>query len=129
MAFDVEGASRWLEERDDTDTGELGLAGWSFGSWVGLAWAVRSGRCRRVALVSPPLVGFDFFHFLEGDSVALPQDSLIVCGSRDQFSDREKLEELAARLGAKLCRLEGADHFLSGREAEVAEIIATHWGA
>lgn len=124
---DVEGAWQWLQERDDVQADDLSLAGWSFGSWVGLAWAVKSGACRRVALVSPPMVGFDFFHFLDSGHAVPPPDSLIVCGSRDQFSDRAKLEELASRLGAELRLLEGADHFLFGREMEIAEIVASHW--
>lgn len=124
---DVEGAFRYLEEREDTAVDGLALAGWSFGSWVGLRWAVGSGRCRRAALVSPPMVGFDFFQFLGEKGAVLPEDSFVVCGSRDQFSDREKLEELAARLGAELRILDGADHFLFGYEMETARIVADHW--
>lgn len=124
---DVEGAYRFLEERGDVAVDDIRLAGWSFGSWVGLRWAAKKGRCGRVALVSPPLVGFDFFHFIDSGETVLPADTLIVCGSRDQFSDPAKLEELAARIGAELRLVESADHFLFGREHEVAEIIATHW--
>ena len=126
---DVEGAYQWLRERDDLDAGDLALAGWSFGAWVGLRWAVRGGGCRRIALVSPPLTGFDFFGFLDSGGVVLPEDSLIVCGERDQFSDRARLQELAARIGAELLILPGADHFLFGRELEIAEIIADHWSS
>jgi alpha/beta superfamily hydrolase len=124
---DVEGALRWLRERDDVSLEDLGVAGWSFGSWVGLRWAVSSETCRKIALVSPPLVGFDFFHFLDSEEVNLPEQALILCGERDQFSERERLEELARRLGAELRILEGADHFLFGREKEIAEIISSHW--
>ena len=124
---DVEGAYRFLEERGDVAVEDIALAGWSFGSWVGLRWAAKEGRCGRVALVSPPLVGFDFFHFIDSGEAVLPTDTLIISGSRDQFSDPEKLEELAARIGAELRLVEGADHFLFGREREVAHIIADHW--
>ena len=124
---DVEGAFQWLREREDADLGDLGIAGWSFGSWVGLRWAVSGGECSKVALVSPPLVGFDFFHFLESEDARLPDQSLILSGERDQFSDGGKLEELAQRLGAELRILPGADHFLFGREREIADIVASHW--
>lgn len=124
---DVEGAYGFLAQREEVNAGDLSLAGWSFGSWVGLRWAVKGGRCRRVALISPPMVGFDFFHFLEGEGVTPPPETLIVAGERDQFASREKLEELASRLGAELCLLEGADHFLFGREEEVARVIASRW--
>jgi len=124
---DVEGAFQWLQEREDVDLGDLGVAGWSFGSWVGLRWALGSDSCRRIALVSPPLVGFDFFHFLDSGDARLPEQTLILSGERDQFSDSSRLEELAQRLGAELRILPDADHFLFGREKEIAEIVASHW--
>ena len=126
---DVEGAYQSLRERGDLNAEDLALAGWSFGAWVGLRWAVQGGRCRKVVLVSPPMMGFDFLGFLDSGEVVLPEDSLIVCGERDQFSDRARLEDLAARIGADLRLLPGADHFLFGRELEVAEIIADHWSS
>jgi len=124
---DVEGAFLWLRERADMDLDDLGVAGWSFGSWVGLRWAVFSASCRRVVLVSPPLVGFDFFHFLDSEKVVLPEQALIISGERDQFSDLDTLESLARRLEAELHVIPAADHFLFGCEEEVADIIATHW--
>ncbi len=124
---DVEGAYRFLLDREDIDTDDLALAGWSFGSWIGLRWAVEGGRCRRAALVSPPMVGFDFFHFLDAAEDEAPLDALIVSGSHDQFNDAGKLQALASRLDAELRIVEGADHFLFGREEEIAEIVASHW--
>lgn len=124
---DVEGAYQFLADRSDIDDNDVYLVGWSFGAWIGLRWAVESGRSRRVALVSPPMVGFDFFFFLDAHRVYLPEDSLIVSGERDQFNDPEKLGELSSRLGAELRIVEGADHFLFGYEQEIAEIIAGHW--
>ena len=126
---DIEGAWTWLREREDIDADDLSVAGWSFGAWVGLRWAVKGARCRRVALVSPPLVGFDFFTFLEEDDVAPPPDCLVVAGERDQFSDPVKLERLASRLGAELRLLPRADHFLFGREREVADIVVRRWSS
>ncbi len=124
---DVEGAYRFLVQREDVDAGDLSLAGWSFGAWVGLRWAVKSGRCHRAALISPPMVGFDFFHFLEDGEVRLPPEVLVLAGARDQFASREKLEELASRLRGELHLLEGTDHFLFGREEEVARVIVSRW--
>ncbi|MBC7229362.1 MAG: hypothetical protein H5T74_03085 [Actinobacteria bacterium] len=126
---DLEGAWAWLREREDVDAWDLSVAGWSFGAWVGLRWAVKGDRCRRVALISPPLVGFDFFTFLEEEGVSLPSRCLVVAGERDQFADRERLERLSSRLGAALRLLPGADHFLFGREREVAEAVGDHWAA
>ena len=78
---DVEGAYRFLADRQDIDTEDLALAGWSFGSWIGLRWAIKSGCSRRMALVSPPMVGFDFFYFLDAEEAVLPADTLIVSGT------------------------------------------------
>ncbi len=124
---DVEGAYRFLAERHDVDCGALALVGWSFGAWVGLRWAVKDNRASRVALVSPPMVGFDFFYFLDAPDAVPPAHTLIVSGAHDQFNDLIKLRELSSRLGAELSVIEGSDHFLFGREMEVAEIVASHW--
>jgi len=88
---------------------------------------VKAGRSHRMALVSPPMVGFDFFHFLDAGEAVIPGDTLIVSGSHDQFNDVGKLQELASRLGAELRIVEGADHFLFGYEQEIAELVAGHW--
>ena len=124
---DVGGAYRFLLERQDIDGEDLAVAGWSFGAWIGLRWAVKGNQTRRIALVSPPMVGFDFFYFLDSSDAVLPGDTLIVSGARDQFNDLAKLQELSSRLGADLRVLEGADHFLFGHEREIAEIVASHW--
>jgi alpha/beta superfamily hydrolase len=124
---DVEGAYRFLQERQDVDGADLAVAGWSFGAWIGLRWAVKGNRARRMALVSPPMVGFDFFYFMDTGDVVLPEDTLIISGARDQFNDIAKLQELSSRLGAELRLLEGVDHFLFGHEKEIAEIVASHW--
>lgn len=124
---DVEGALQYLLERKDLNAEDLALAGWSFGAWVGLGWAVQSGHCRRICLVNPPLIGFDFFGFLDSEGVVIPRDVLIISGEKDQFASQDKVNELAGRMGAETCILPGADHFLFGREMEVANIIAEHW--
>ncbi|OFW56125.1 MAG: hypothetical protein A2Y75_03110 [Candidatus Solincola sediminis] len=124
---DVEGADRWLREREDIDGGDISLAGWSFGSWVGLRWAIDKGECHRLALISPPLIGFDFFDFLAEKALPLSTEVVIVSGEMDQFSTAERRQELARKLKAELHTITGADHFLYGREKEVAESIVRRW--
>ena len=120
---DIQGILRWLEEQRELEPSRLLLAGWSFGSWVGLRWAVETGLPERVALVSPPLVGFDFFSFLGAEPPHPEMGKLIVVGERDQFSDLLKIDELGGRLGAGVEVLPGADHFLFGRESLVARHV------
>jgi uncharacterized protein len=124
---DIDGSFSWLQERKDIDISDISLAGWSFGSWVGLRWALRARELRRLVLISPPLVGFDFFDLLDDESVSLSSDVLIISGERDQFSTTERLHGLAGKLHAGLHIIQGADHFLFGREQEVANIILSHW--
>lgn len=124
---DVEGADRWLREREDIDGEDVSLAGWSFGAWVGLRRAIEKGDYRRLALISPPLIGFDFFSFLGEQPLSLSTEVFIVSGEKDQFSTTERLRELAGKLHAELYTIAGGDHFLFGRENEVAESIVRHW--
>jgi len=124
---DVEGADRWLREREDIDGEDVSLAGWSFGAWVGLRRAIEKKDCRRLALISPPLIGFDFFSFLGEQPLSFSTQVFIVSGEMDQFSTRERLQELAGKLHAELSTIAGGDHFLFGRENEVAESIVRHW--
>jgi alpha/beta superfamily hydrolase len=124
---DIEGAYRWVREREDIEGSDISLAGWSFGSWIGLRWALQGAECRHLVLISPPLIGFDFFNLLEGEEISLPSDVLIVSGERDQFSTRERLQDLTRKLDAELFIIPGADHFLFGREREVADAILGHW--
>lgn len=126
---DVQGIVRWLEEQDELVPSRLLLAGWSFGSWVGLRWALQTGLPERVVLISPPLVGFDFFSFLGPEPPRPQMGKLIVTGERDQFSDPLKIDELAGRLGAAVEVVPGTDHFLFGREAQVARHAAAFFSA
>lgn len=120
---DIAGVMRWLGEQDELAPSRVLLAGWSFGSWVGLRWAVESGVPSRIALVNPPLVGFDFFYFMDETPPYPEMGKLIIHGEHDQFSDPEKIDELARRLGARTKLLPGTDHFLFGLEKVVADVV------
>lgn len=120
---DIQGIMRWIGEQEDLRVKDIFLAGWSFGSWVGLRWALASGVPSRIALISPPTVGFDFFYFLKESRVGSDSKILILHGEHDQFVDERKVEELVQGLGAERKILSGADHFLFGREEEVASAV------
>ncbi len=120
---DLRGASRWLREQDEFQVEGVYMAGWSFGSWVGLRWGLSAGEVSRLALISPPTVGFDFFYFLEDISPPPDKKVLMIYGERDQFIEEAKMDDLARKLGAQSKVLLGADHFLFGREGEVAREV------
>jgi hypothetical protein len=100
----------------------LALVGYSFGAWVALRAAHAGAPVARVVAIGPPLAFLDWA-FL--DTIALPVT--VIVGERDQFCDRNRL----ARVPAAIVRhvLPGADHFLVGREDEVAALAVAELAA
>ena len=92
------------------------LVGYSFGAWVALRSAANRGGIERVIAIAPPLAFFDW-DFL---ATVRPPVSVVV-GDRDEYCPRAQLAALMSRYPVQT--LEGADHFLGGREDEVAEAV------
>ncbi len=100
----------------------LAIVGYSFGALVGTRAAIRSGRVARVVAIGPPT---SFFPWDFATDLRVPLT--IVVGDHDQYCPpdaRRALEESAGG-GARTVVLAGADHFLAGREAEVAAAVAS----
>jgi len=95
----------------------LVLVGYSFGAWAALRAAADGCPARRLVAIGPPLAFLDWT-FL--GALAAPVD--VVVGDRDQFCDAAGLGHLPARIGRRI--IGGADHFLGGREVEVAAAVA-----
>lgn len=122
---DVRAALDWLEKRAGVDKARLGLAGYSFGAGVVLPVGCDDGRVKGLALVSP---------FLRGAQDAVlrkcTKPKLIVGGSEDEtigtdyflLYDREAAEPKQVQI------VTGADHFWSGFEEEMADIVAGFFG-
>jgi alpha/beta superfamily hydrolase len=124
---DVRAALDWLDAEYQLP---LLLAGFSFGSAVGLRAACPDPRVRAVIGLGIPVVPvaeaseeprvytLDFLR-----DCAKPK--LFVSGARDKFSPREKLEKLLESLPEpkKLVMIEAADHFFEGRLRELREAI------
>jgi alpha/beta superfamily hydrolase len=89
----------------------LAVVGYSFGAWVGAAAAPGLRRVRHVVAIAPPLAMLEW-------SSSGPLD--VVVGDRDQYCPRDALARLDA---ARTTILPGADHFLVGRENEVAAAV------
>jgi alpha/beta superfamily hydrolase len=96
------------------------LAGFSFGSWVGLQVGCEDSRVTRLIGLGLP-VDTSNLNYLS--NCAKPK--LIVQGGNDQFGSRANIEALfAAMPGPKRLEIiEAADHFFSGRLDQVATAI------
>ena len=97
------------------------LAGFSFGSVVGLRVGCRDARVSELIGIGIPVNSSDF-SFLED----CPKPKLFVHGSNDKFGVRKKVEETVAVSSGenRLVVVEGADHFFAGHLDEFNSAIA-----
>jgi len=92
----------------------LVVVGYSFGAWAG-ARAAREVEARRVIAIAPPLAFFDW-SFAGAQRVALA----VIVGDHDQYCPPDRLARLPSE---DVTLLEGADHFLAGRDGEVTAAV------
>jgi alpha/beta superfamily hydrolase len=101
------------------------LAGFSFGSRVGMEVGISDARVSNLISIGTPVEKYDFA-FLE----ACRKPILFVHGDRDEFGQVLHLRALVSRLPAEAdARLEiisNADHFFEGRLDELKRVI-TEW--
>ena len=101
---------------------QVTLAGFSFGSRVGMEVGLKDDRVRELISIGTPVEKYDF-SFLR----ACRKPILFVHGDRDEFGGVEKLRTLVASLpaeaGARLVVIENADHFFQGRLDELKRVI------
>jgi alpha/beta superfamily hydrolase len=116
---DVAGALEWLAAQPEADPDRMALVGYSFGAVMAVLQASRASSARVVALVGLPL-GWELLV-----PPADPRTWLLVAGEKDQFSPWLDLQEYGQELiGDVTVRcIRDADHFLFGRETEVADIL------
>jgi alpha/beta superfamily hydrolase len=98
------------------------LAGFSFGSVVGLRVGCRDARVSELIGIGIPVNSSDF-SFLED----CPKPKLFVHGANDKFGTRNKVEETVEALSGenRLVVVEHADHFFAGHLEEFNAAIAT----
>jgi len=108
----------------------LAVAGWSFGSLVGLHAACSDTRVESYVAVAPPVS--------TGPRMDLPTNPtperlatwrarvLAICGSRDQFVTPEDLAKWARAISptAEVKILDDADHYFYGVLDELGEAVA-----
>lgn len=99
------------------------LAGFSFGSWVGLRVGCEDSRVTKLIGLGIPVDNSDL-GYLRG----CVKPKLIIQGSNDQFGSRANVERLFAELPEpkRLVIVDAADHFFAGKLDRVAAAI-TDW--
>jgi uncharacterized protein len=103
----------------------LTIAGFSFGSRVGMEVGIADSRVRDLISIGTPVDKYDF-SFLK----SCRKPILFVHGDRDEFGEADSVRALAASLPAEArarVRIIGdADHFFEGRLDEMKRVI-TSW--
>lgn len=96
------------------------LAGFSFGSWVGLRVGCQDARVAELIGLGLPVDNSDMSYLRR---CAKPK--LILQGGNDQYGSRANVEALFQTLAEpkRLVIVEGADHFFTGRLDEVGAAI------
>ena len=97
---------------------QVGLAGYSFGSWVSARVVAAGHEVPALALIAPPLGLYDL-DFLE----RVPTHTLLVAGNRDPFCPLEAIERVGKRLRRPVEIIEGAQHFFLGQLFPLGEVV------
>lgn len=111
---DAASALDWLQSVNPTTSG-IWVAGFSFGSWIGMQLLMRRPEITSYISVAPPANIYDF-NFL----APCPNEGLIVQGDKDQIVNIESVEKLVEKLkdqrgpeGVDYRIVEGAGHFFN----------------
>jgi uncharacterized protein len=95
------------------------VAGFSFGSWVGLRVGCADSRVKELIGLGIPVNSTDFAFLRQ---CAKPK--LFVHGERDEHGDVRRARELVQSLeDATFAEVKGVDHFFTGKLEEVGEAI------
>ncbi len=118
---DVAGAVDFLLREEGVDAERLYLVGYSFGAWVGLHHAEHDPRICAVAAIGLPVGQVE-----EGFLSSYTRPKLFIVGENDSVCPPDILRRFVEGLPPpkELRILRGTDHFLIGREREVAEAVA-----
>jgi alpha/beta superfamily hydrolase len=101
------------------------VAGYSFGSMVGLRAGMADARVHKLVGVALP-IGFGDPSFL----LSSTKPKLLVSGDRDNYSPLPNLQALFTKLSEpkSLIIVDGADHFFWGQEDKVAQATVEFLG-
>ncbi|MGD1209814.1 MAG: alpha/beta family hydrolase [Candidatus Acidiferrales bacterium] len=98
------------------------VAGFSFGSWVGLRVGCEDARVTKLIGLGLPVDNVDASYLR-----ACPKPKLFIQGGNDQFGSRANIEALFASLPEpkRLIIIEHADHFFTGHLDQVGAAIGS----
>ena len=115
---DLRAAVAALADRPEVDPDRMGVMGYSFGGMVALS-AVKSCQPVRVIAAVSPVVTPDL---LQG----LNKPAYFICGTKDHVVSADLLVREVEKMipPGQVELVPGADHFWSGREAEMANKVA-----
>ena len=96
------------------------LAGFSFGSWVGLRVGCKDARVERLIGLGVPVDRSNLEYLFD-----CTKPKLIVQGGNDEFGSRSNVEALFAQMPEpkQLVVVDGVDHFFVGKLPEVGAAI------
>jgi len=102
------------------------LAGFSFGSWVGLRVGAEDPRVTHFIGLGIPVNDSDFSYLRD-----CRKPKLFVVGGRDKYAARELVESVVASLAEpkRLVFVDDADHFFAGKLDQVDRAITEWWAA
>jgi alpha/beta superfamily hydrolase len=128
---DVAGGVDFLSAREDVDGGRLYVMGYSFGASVGLRHVEQDPRIAGIVALCLPLGAMAIGSLDQDFWAGYAQPKLFVAGDRDNICPLSELRPFVHGLPEpkQLIVLEGCDHFLWGREQEIARAIADFVGA
>jgi alpha/beta superfamily hydrolase len=125
---DVAGAIDYLVVHEDVDPHRIYLMGYSFGASVGLRQVENDPRVAAIVALCLPLGAASIGSLKKDFWERCSTPKLFLAGDRDHICPLEELQALHQRLPEpkQLVVLEGADHFLWGREEEAADAIGDY---
>lgn len=138
---DVAGALDWLLAQPGVDPCRVSLAGYSFGAWVGLAYAQNDTRVTAAAAVGLVAWHYSSSFYRTNARLDLGVESwqydaqflhsfarpkLFITGEHDPLSPPDELQRLMEGIPgpSQLHVLAGADHSLRGHERQVGTLVA-----
>ena len=118
--MDVRAAIAYLT---DLGVAKIDLAGYSFGAWVNGHLDCSTTGIEKMVMVSPPVAFIDFESVNAVDCL-----KLIVTGSHDDIAPPGMIRQSFTRWNpeAHFEVIDGADHFYSGYEDRLADLLYSH---